>query len=402
MAVPRTPAGRRAATPLSGYAVDKISVRDSPILIPGRGAPDGPASPGPARSQGRLRRLGETCLWALVIGAAVLALLHVAARLRLVVLPVLLAIVLSTFLVPPTDWLKARGWRDAPAASAVLLAALLLLGGLIAVLAPAVAGEFSELDVNVEDGIDSVQRWLRDSPLPVSSAEIGDALERLRERLSESIDTVAQRAVAGALVALELAAALVLTVVVLFFLLKDGERIRDWVVGLVPPARRDDVHEIGVRAWHALGGFIRGQTLVALFDAVLIGLALVIIGVPLALPLAVLTFFGAYIPVIGATITGLLAVLVALASQGIVAALLVLAAIIVVQQVEGNVFQPLVVGRAVDVHPLGILLGVTAGGVLAGIIGAMIAAPTVAVGAAVLRYLREPDDQRRPGDRAGG
>ena len=178
----------------------------------------------------------------------------------------------------------------------------------------------------------------------------------------------------------------------LFYLLKDGERIWGWLVSLVTPARRDDVRQAGELAWQALAGFVRGQTLVALFDAVLIGSAIAILGVPLALPLAVLTFFGAYVPVIGATVTGLLAVFVALASQGIVAASAVLAAILVVQQIEGNMFQPVVVGRTVQVHPLAILLGVTAGGVLAGIIGAMIAAPVVAVAGAVLRYVRERSD----------
>ena len=328
-----------------------------------------------------------------MVGVTVAAALYVAARLRLIVLPILLAVILSTFLAPPAQWLKAHGWRDAPAAATVLLAAVLLVGGLLALLAPIAVDEFSELDVSLAGSVDAVQAWLRDSPLPVSSQEISDALDSLQQQVSESVDALARRAIGGALLALEVLTALVLAFVVLFFLLKDGERIWDWVVSLVTPARRDDVREAGERAWHALGGFVRGQTLVALFDAALIGLALVVIGVPLALPLAVLTFFGAYVPVIGATVTGLLAVLVALASQGLAAAIAVLAAILLVQQIEGNVFQPVVVGRAVAVHPLAVLLGVTAGGVLAGIMGAMIAAPLVAVGGAVLGYVRERSDE---------
>jgi putative heme transporter len=237
-----------------------------------------------------------------------------------------------------------------------------------------------------------VQEWLSDSPLPVSSQEIGDAIDSLRQQLSTSIDALAGRVVGGGLVALEVITALLLTVVVLFFVLKDGERIWRWVVSLVTPARRDEARELGSRSWGALAGFVRGETLVALFDAVLIGAALVLFGVPFALPLAVLTFFGAYVPVIGATVTGLLAVLVALAAEGLVTALLVLLAIIVVLQVESNVFQPIVVGRAIQVHPLAVLLGVTAGAVLGGIIGAMVAAPMVAVGGAVLRYAREQSD----------
>jgi len=357
------------------------------------GEPTDPATS--RRARRRLQRIGEICLWSLVIGVAVVALAHVASQLRLVVLPVLLAVILSTFLAPPARWLRARGWRDAPAALTVLLAAALIVGGVLALLAPVAIDEFSELDVSLADSVDSVQAWLRDSPLPVSSQEVSDAIDSLQEQVGASVDVLTRQVVGGALVVLEVVTGLALCAVVLFFLLKDGERIWDWVVGLVTPARRDDARAIGERAWRALAGFVRGQTLVALFDAVLIGLALAIIGVPLALPLAVLVFFGAYVPVIGATVSGLLAVLVALASQGLAAALAVLAAILVVQQVEGNVFQPVVVGRAVDVHPLAILLGVTAGGVLAGIIGAMIAAPLVAVGGAVLGYARERADAPR-------
>jgi len=135
--------------------------------------------------------------------------------------------------------------------------------------------------------------------------------------------------------------------------------------------------------------FLRGQTIVALFDAVFIGLALVLIGVPLVLPLALLTFFGAYVPILGATVAGSAAALVALFAEGPVAALLVIAAILAVQQIEGNVLQPYVVGRSVHVHPVAILLGITAGGVLAGIIGVMVAGPAVAVGGALLRFLRD-------------
>lgn len=356
------------------------------------GAPEPAASPPGRTPRRRLRQVGELCLWSLIIAAAVVAVLYVASRLRLVVLPVLLAIVLSTFLTPPVRWLEAHGWRSAAAASTVLVATLVVLAGIVAVLMPIVVDEFSALDVGVTGSIDSAQAWMRES-LPFSAQEISDAIDRLQQQLSSSLDALARRLVGGALVALEILTGLLLAIVVLFFLLKDGERIWGWLVSLVTPDRRDDVREIGERAWHALAGFVRGQTLVALFDAVLIGSAIAIIGVPLALPLAVVTFFGAYVPVIGATVAGLLAVLVALAFEGLVAAIAVLAAILVVQQIEGNVFQPVVVGRAVEVHPLAILLGVTAGGVLAGIIGAMVAAPIVAVGGAVLRYVRERADE---------
>ena len=325
----------------------------------------------------------------LVIGVFVVAAANVLWRLRLVVVPVALAVLVTTFLTPPTRWLKDRGFAEAPAALTVLLAAVVIVAGLGLLLVPPVVDQFEELDIGINDGIDRVQKWLVESPLPLSHEEIASAIDRLQSQLSDSLSVIADRIVSGAVVVLEVVVGLVLTAVVVFFLLKDGARIWSWCADLAPPARRNDVRAAGDRVWQALGGYVRGQTLVALFDAILIGLALALIGVPLVLPLAVLTFFGAYVPVVGATVAGLLAVLVALVANGTVAAVVVLASILVVQQVEGNVVQPIVVGRAVHVHPLAILLGVTAGGVLAGILGALFAGPTVAVVAAILTHVRE-------------
>jgi predicted PurR-regulated permease PerM len=349
----------------------------------------------PRQSWRRLRRLGEACLWLLVIAAAVLAVAHVAARLRLVVLPVALALVLATVLAPVVGWLKAQGWREGAAALAALTAVVFVLGGLLALLAPPVVDQFTGLDIGITAGVDRVQDWLADSPLPLDQAQITNLVDNLQQQLSGRVNTIAASAATGAFLVLEVVTGVLLAVVVLFFLLKDGERIWAWAVSLAPEQRRHDVEAMGARAWTALGGFVRGQSLVALFDSVLIGIALAFIGVPLVLPLAVLTFFGAYVPVIGATLTGLLAVLVALVAEGPLAAALTLGAIVAVQQIEGNVFQPFIVGRAIDTHPLAILLGVTAGAALAGIIGAMIAPPLVAVGAALLRYLREQAEPRR-------
>jgi putative heme transporter len=341
---------------------------------------------------GRLRRVGEACLWVLVIGAAVAGALWLASRLRLVFLPVFLAVILATLLVPPVEWLKRRGWPDGAAAFAVLVLAVASLGAVVALMVPRTVDQFDQLDVGLTGGIQEVQDWLADGPLQLSERQIDDAFDQLQEEVRDHLGSVGTGALTGAVVLLEALAGLVLTLVVLFFFLKDGAGIWRWLSGLAPPHRRAHVEQAGARSWQALAGFLRGQTIVALFDAVFIGLALVVIGVPLVLPLVVLTFFGAYVPILGATVAGLAAVLVALFDQGPVAAALVLAAIIVVQQLEGNVFQPFIVGRSVDVHPLAILLGVTAGAVLAGVIGAMIAAPLVAVAGAILRYAREGGD----------
>jgi predicted PurR-regulated permease PerM len=347
----------------------------------------------------RLRRTGEAALWLVVIAVAVWIVVQVAARLRLVVLPFGLALLLTTFLSPPAGWLRARGWPSALAAITVLVTALLVLVAIGLLVVPAVVDEFADLDVGLSGAVDDVREWILDLPLPLPADQVSEGIARVQDGLGDSASRFVSPLVSGAMVAVEVATGLVLAVVTTFFLLKDGDRIWAWVVSLLPPRRREDGRAIGERAWQALGGFMRGQTVVALFDAVFIGLGLVIMGVPLALPLAVLTFFGAYIPIIGATVTGGLAVLMALVTDGVVAAAVVLGIVIAVQQLEGNVLQPAVVGRAIDVHPLAILFGVTAGGVLAGIIGAMIAAPLIAVGGAVLGYLRERSDAQ--GDDGG-
>jgi predicted PurR-regulated permease PerM len=337
----------------------------------------------------RLRRLGETCLWLLVIAAAVIAAFWAAGQLRLVILPVGVALVLATFLHPPAVALRRRGLPDGLAALLVLVAALGGIGGLVALLAPQTIEEFGELDAGVLGGIETIQRWFIEGPLDLSQDQIDRAVEQVEDQLRESAEVLGRGALMGALMMVEAIAAGLLAIVVLFFFLKDGERIWAWLCGLAPPHRREVIREAGNRSWTALAGFLRGQALVALFDAVFIGIALVLIGVPLVLPLVVLTFFAAFVPIVGAVTAGAAAVLVALVFEGFVPALLVLGAVIAVQQIESNIFEPVVVGKTVKLHPLAILLAVALGLAIAGILGALVAAPLVAVGSAVLSYLRE-------------
>jgi predicted PurR-regulated permease PerM len=170
-----------------------------------------------------------------------------------------------------------------------------------------------------------------------------------------------------------------------FFLL-DGERIWAWLVSLFPQRSQAGVREAGSRSWAVLTAYVRATVIIAFVDAVAIGIALAILRVPLALPLAVLVFFGAFVPIVGAFVTGFVAVVVALAARGPVIALLVLLAIVVIQQVEGHLLQPLLTGRLVRLHPLGVVLAVTAGSVLAGLVGAIVAVPLAAVLTTVLGY----------------
>jgi len=325
-----------------------------------------------------------------VIGLAAAAVLVVLAlaELRVVVLPVLAALVLGTFLIPPVGWLARRGWPRGLAAFAVLGVALAAVTGLFMALAPPIADELRALDFNLEEGFETVAGWAVEGPLGVSEADLDQTIERAADELRNNAAALASGVLSGAAALGELVVGLLLTVVLLFFLLRDGEGMWRWVVNLFDERRRSEVGEVGARAWEVLGGYLRGTTLVALFDAAFIGLGLWVIGVPLVLPLALLTFFGAYVPVAGAVAAGLAAALVALVTEGVVAAVAVSALVLVVQQVESNILQPVVVGRSVRLHPVAVTLSVTAGAVLGGIIGALIAVPSVAVAAAVLPVLR--------------
>jgi putative heme transporter len=256
--------------------------------------------------------------------------------------------------------------------------------------------------VSVTGGVDKVQGWLIDGPLGVSSERVTELFDQAEEQVRSSSDRIASGALSGAAIALEVVAAFLLALVSLFFLLKDGARIWSFLVGLFPGPIREDVNGMGERAWSALGGFLRGTAIVAAIDAFFIGLTLAIVGVPLVIPLAVLTFFGGFVPIVGAVVAGFASAMVALVSNGLTAALIVVGATLVVQQLEGNLLQPIIVGRRVELHPLAVILAVTAGGVLWGILGAFVAVPVVSAVWAAVSYLR---DQRRavelpPGARA--
>lgn len=198
--------------------------------------------------------------------------------------------------------------------------------------------------------------------------------------------------VAGATLALEVLSGTALAVFVLFFLLKDGGRMWGWVLSWTPPAHRPRADGAGRTAWETLRGYVRGSVLIAFVDAAGIGLGLVLLDVPLALSLTLLVFLGAFVPILGATVSGALAVLVALVTQGVTSALVLLAVVLVVQQLEGNVLHPLVMGRALSVHPVVILLAVSAGGLLAGVPGAIVAVPVVAVTYRVADFLADRGD----------
>lgn len=320
--------------------------------------------------------------WA-VVGLAVAAIVVgiAVSELRLVAVPLVLALFPAALLAPLVGLLRRGRVPPALASLLVILGVFALLGGVGTVLVPQIGDEIPELVASVEQGIAEVEAFLDETtPFGVDASEVRAQIDQLVDEID--LDAAFELARAGALGAAtavaEIAGMTLLLVVVLFFYLKDGDRIGRWVRGLFPRSVQDDVEAVGLRAWNTVGAYFRGQLLVALVDAVGIGVGLWILGVPLALPLAVLVFFGGLFPIVGAVVTGAVAVLVALAASGPFIALLVLAIVVGIQQLESNVLAPLVLGRATALHPLAVLVSITAGAILLGVLGAFLAVPVAA------------------------
>ncbi len=368
---------------------------------PPSGDESDPAPPGRAKEGAgpntSLLSLAAGYSWRfLLIVAAGWVILQLLVKLRLVVLPVIAALFVTALLGPLAQRLRDKGWRPLLATWTVMLAAILLFAGLIAVIAPSVANELDDVGTSARQGLDDVLDYLAQSPLELSKADIQRFLDAAGEQVAANRDKIAAGALSGAAKAVEFLTELFLTVVLVFFFVKDGPGMFRWFESQFPRRNRRHVRAVGERAWGAIGGYLRGTAVVALVDAVLIGLTLLLVGVPLVIPLAVLTFFAAFFPLIGAVAAGVVAALVALVTGGPVDAAIVGAAILVIQQVEGDVLQPLVMGKAVSLHPVVILLALTAGAIIAGVVGAFLAVPVTAVAASIGNYIKTVNAEDRP------
>ncbi|GAA2192480.1 AI-2E family transporter [Micromonospora lupini] len=316
--------------------------------------------------------LWSACLVVIIAG------LYLLGRIAVLLAPLAIALAATIFLTALLDpvLLRLRRLR-LPAALAALLTVLLLLGILVGVGALVwnlTASQFDQLSQELTQGLDRSRDFVT-STLPVSDAQLDKLIDQAREGLSGS----SPDPVAGARTASEVVGSALLALVLLFFLLKDGRSMWHWTLSRMTGPNRPVVAEAGRAGWQTLGAYSRGTMLIAAIDAIGIGLALVVLRVPLALPLALITFLGGFIPIIGATVAGAVAVLVALAANGPTTALLTLAAVVAVQQIEGNLLEPLVMKRQVRLHPAVILVAVTAGTLIAGIAGAFVSVPITAV-----------------------
>jgi predicted PurR-regulated permease PerM len=323
----------------------------------------------------------KTAAWAwrlLVILTAVVALLLVVKRLEVIVVPLLLALMLSALLVPIVDWLDKRGAPRGGAVALVLLAGFAILGGIMTFVVSQFIVGVPDLVKEVTRSIDSAKKWLIEGPLHLSRQQIDHAGDSAIQALQNNQEKLTSGALSTAATITEIITAALMMLFTLIFFLYGGRNIWSYVTKIIPTDVRERVQAAGGAGFHSLTGYVRATFLVALVDALGIGTGLAVMSVPLALPLASLVFLGAFIPLVGAVLSGFLAVIVALLAKGFVYALITLGLLVAVNQLEAHILQPLVMGRAVSIHPLAIVVAISTGGVLAGIVGALLAVPTVA------------------------
>ena len=343
--------------------------------------PDGP----PADPLATLRRVALACLYLLIIGATLWVLGVVAARLSVVVVPVAVALLLAALFSPAVTWLHRRRVPRGLATAAVLLGGLAVIGGLVYFMVATLVAGLPDLGDQLDESYRQLREWLTKGPLGLT----GDQLDRMLDQGKDWVSSNQSQLASGALGVLSTAtsvlAGLVVVVFLLIFFLHEGARMWRGTTDFLPEPLRTRTRHAGERAFHDLRSYVRTTLVVALIDAVGIGVGLWLTGVPLVLPLSALVFFGAFVPIVGAFVSGLVAVLIALVSQGFVIALIVAGVVLAVQQVEGNVLEPLLMSRSVRLHPAAVLISILVGVELAGIVGALFAVPLLATVRAVVR-----------------
>jgi len=315
--------------------------------------------------------------WRLIaIGAVIYFTFQLLQRISVVAIAVAISLFLASVLWPLARWLIGRGWPHLLSALAAMAIGVGVILGVLVFVIPQLITGFSEIGVDLADAGDKVRRWLMVGPLGLSETQVDSywntAIDRLQEFAEQSLAP-------GAAAAIEFVTGVFLALIATFFVLKDGRRMVRMLVDRIPEGADEKV-ETAIRVgWDSLSGYMAGIAVVGLVDAVAIGLGLWIVGVPLVVPLSILVFFGAFFPLVGAFASGLVAVAVAFVQGGLTDALIILALITVIQQVEGDVVLPLVFGQTLKLHPLLILLGVAGGGIAFGLVGAFLSVPLIAV-----------------------
>ncbi len=384
-------AGESGASSASGTAT---ALAELPVAVPVApaphlAAPTVPTRPDPASVVPWGMRVAAEASWRLLLLAGMLwVLMKVISEVRLVVLAFAAAMLVTAMLQPFVVRLRRLGLPRGLATAVTAILGFVVIGLVGWFVVWQVMENLDDLSDRVRDGINELKLWALDSPFHVTEKQINDIAKNLSETIGTNTEQITSAGLQGVTVLVEVLTGILLAMFSTLFLLYDGKRIWTWALGLVPAAARAGVAGAGPRAWRTLTAYVRGTVIVALIDAIFIGLGIYFLDVPMAVPLAVFIFLFAFIPLVGAVVSGALAVVVALVTQGVFTALMVLLVVLAVQQIEGHVLQPFILGRAVRVHPLAVVLSVAAGGMIAGIGGAVVAVPLVAVTNTVVGYLK--------------
>ncbi|MFI8948767.1 AI-2E family transporter [Streptomyces sp. NPDC053750] len=368
--------------PPSEHASPELAAAaDQPYAVPTR--------PDPAQAVPWGVRVAAEAGWRLlVLAGTVWVLMRIISAVQLVVLAFVAALLITALLQPAVAWLRRHGVPRGPATALTAILGFVVMGLIGWFVTWQVMENIDNLSDQVQDGIDELRNWLLNSPFHVTDKQINEIAKNLREAVGANTDQITSAGLEGVTVVVEALTGILLAAFSTLFLLYDGKRIWQWTLKLVPAAARPGVAGAGPRAWRTLTAYVRGTVIVALIDAIFIGLGIYFLDVPMAVPLAVFIFLFAFVPLVGAVVSGALAVVVALVTQGVFAAVMTLVVVLAVQQIEGHILQPFILGRAVRVHPLAVVLSVAAGGMVAGIGGAVVAVPLVAVTNTVVGYLR--------------
>jgi predicted PurR-regulated permease PerM len=361
-------------------------------LDPGH-SPGGPAYPAlpvnPVEAVPWTLRVAAETIWRLlVVGAGVYILFQVVQVLHIVALAFIAALLISALLQPTVAWLQRLGVPRA------LAAAMTFIGGLVGIglvgwfVGWQVSTNLGEVTSKVQSGITQVHSWLVHGPMHLTDTQINQFVKQLQNAVGTNSNQITSFGFSTVGIVIEILTGVFLAAFCTFFLIYDGARIWGWLLRLFPANARMAMAGAGPRAWSTLTAYVRGTVLVAFIDSVSIGIGIYLLGVPLALPVSVLIFLGAFVPLVGALLTGTIAVLIALVTKSFFTAAMVLVVLLAVQQIEGHLLQPLILGRAVRVHPIAVVLSVTVGSILGGIGGAIVAVPLVAVTNTTVGYLK--------------
>lgn len=314
----------------------------------------------------------------IVIGVALVLLTMLLGQLSLVLFPVVLALFITRALTPPYRAMVGRGVPPAAGAALAVFGLLGLVAALGYAIAPPVSDEFGDLGTTLEEGLTEVENWLIDnSSLDITRQDIDEFKEEIGQRSREVIEGSTDSVARGARLLIEGLVGVVLALILTFFALKDGDRFLDWVRSKLAPDRRHEASLAGGASWGAIGAYLRGAALLGLLEAVVIGIAMAVVGAKLVIPVMLLTFAAAFVPIVGATVAGVIAVLVTLATVGFGPALAVAVVALVVQQLDNDLLAPVIYGKALAMHPVTILLSITTGTALFGFAGTILAVPVV-------------------------